>query len=196
MIMDILEKAKECARGKALEVLTSAIEQAYADGYNDGMRHRENEELELIKDGVEYVDLGLPSGTLWSSTCIRDNKKCRRHLAYTEASRLSIPTKTQFLELCEECIATSIYSRHREQNQRGIMFIGPSGKSIIIDYTTISEIHNVDSRETVSFWLRDSNDDNYKMYAEVKVEEKKPKPTISNLFMGLKSQIMLVKGNR
>ena len=97
--MDIKERAKQYAESKALEAITSAIEQAYADGYNDGLKHRENEELELIKEGVEYVDLGLPSGTLWSSTCIRDKSNIRRQLPYIEASKLSIPTKAQFLEL-------------------------------------------------------------------------------------------------
>lgn len=192
--MDIKEKAKQYAEGKALEAITSAIEQAYADGYEDGMKHRENEELELIKDGVKYVDLGLPSGTLWSSSCIRDISKTRRVYTYIEASKFSIPTKDQFLELCKECVASPFYnSWNSDQLRRGIKFIGPTGESIIVEYISISEFHNVDKPETVGFWLRDNEDNNYKKYAEVKVEEGKAKPIISNLFMGLKSQIMLVK---
>lgn len=194
MIMDIKERAKQYAEGKTLEAITSAIEQAYVDGYNDGMKHRENEELEIIFDGVEYVDLGLPSGTLWSSSCIRDNSNIRRKLPYIEASKLGIPTKDQFLELCKECVASPFYnSRNSDQFRRGIKFIGSTGESIIVEYTSISEFHNVDKPETVGFWLRDNEDNNYKKYAEVKVEEGKAKPIISNLFMGLKSQIMLVK---
>jgi hypothetical protein len=56
MIMNITERSKEYAKGKALDAITAAIEQAYADGYNDGLKHLENEKLEAIKDGVEYVD--------------------------------------------------------------------------------------------------------------------------------------------
>ena len=64
--MDIIEKAKEYAEEKAIKGINALVEQAYLDGYNDGLKHHENEKLALIKDGVEYVDLGLPSGTLWS----------------------------------------------------------------------------------------------------------------------------------
>lgn len=192
--MDIKERAKQYAEGKAQAAITSAIEQAYADGYNDGMRHCENEELEMIQDGVEYVDLGLSSGTLWSSSCIRDNSKTRLVLPYNDASKLSIPTKVQYFELCKECVASPFYDgRSSDQIRRGIKFIGPSGESIIVEYISIGEFHNIDKQETVGFWLRDNDDDNYKKYAEVKVEEGKAKPIISKLFMGLKSQIMLVQ---
>ena len=114
-------------------------------------------------------------------------------MPYTEASKLSIPTKVQFLELCKECNASYYYNRNSNQIKRGIKFIGRTGESITIDFTTISEFHNIDNRETVGFWLRDNEEDRYKMYAEVKVDEGKAKPTISKLFMGLKSQIMLVE---
>lgn len=69
--MNIKEKSKLYAEGKALEAISTAIEQAYEAGYHDGLKHYENERLEAIKDGVEYVDLGLPSGTMWSSCCIK-----------------------------------------------------------------------------------------------------------------------------
>ena len=70
----IEDKAKEYAEGKALSAMTSAIEQAYIDGYNagfqDGLNHQKPP-IEVI-DGVEYVDLGLPSGTKWSKTYFYD----------------------------------------------------------------------------------------------------------------------------
>lgn len=69
--MNIKEKSKLYAEEKALEAISTAIEQAYEAGYHDGLKHCENERLEVIKDGVEYVDLGLPSGTMWSSCCIK-----------------------------------------------------------------------------------------------------------------------------
>ena len=34
--MNVIEKAKEYAKGKALGVISYAIVQAYADGYNEG----------------------------------------------------------------------------------------------------------------------------------------------------------------
>jgi hypothetical protein len=65
--MDILEKSKEYAKGKAIDAITAAIEQAYADGYKDGLEHYENERLDSIVDGIEYKDLNLPTGTRWAS---------------------------------------------------------------------------------------------------------------------------------
>ena len=50
--MDIIEKSKEYAKGKAIDALTAAIEQAYVDGYNDGLKHFENARLESFVDGV------------------------------------------------------------------------------------------------------------------------------------------------
>lgn len=192
--MDIKERAKHYAEGKAQEAITSAIEQAYADGYSDGMKHRENEELELIEQGVKYVDLGLPSGTLWSSSCIRDESKSRRKLTYIEASKHSIPTKTQFIELCNECVANPYYDKRNSDNIiRGIKFIGSTGDSIVIEFMSIDEFHNIDKTESVCFWLRDNEDEKYKKIAEVEVNNGKAKPTITNIFMGLRSQIMLVK---
>jgi len=91
MIMDITEKAKEYAQGKALEAISSAIEQAYADGYNAGLNHIENEKLEAIKDGVEYVDLKLKSDTLWSLKYIKDQGFFNK-MAYMDASKLNLPT--------------------------------------------------------------------------------------------------------
>ena len=73
--MSIEEKSKEYAKGKALDAMTAAIEQAYADGYNDGLKHFENEKIERMKDGVDYKDLGLTSKTLWSSHCVMDKEE-------------------------------------------------------------------------------------------------------------------------
>ena len=73
MTMEIIERGKKYAEGKALSALSSVIEQAYIDGYNDGLKHLEIEKLEAMKEGVEYVDLDLPSGTLWSSRYVNDS---------------------------------------------------------------------------------------------------------------------------
>ena len=50
--MDILEKAKVYAEENAIKGINALVEQAYLDGYNDGLKHHENEKLALIKDGV------------------------------------------------------------------------------------------------------------------------------------------------
>ena len=69
--MDIKEKAKMYAEGKAIDAISAAIEQAYTDGYNEGLKHYENEKLESIVDGVEYKDLMLSSGTKWATAYLK-----------------------------------------------------------------------------------------------------------------------------
>ena len=44
--------------------LRSLIKEAYQKGYEQGALQTS---LCISMDGIEFVDLGLPSGTLWSS---------------------------------------------------------------------------------------------------------------------------------
>ena len=76
---ELIEVANNYAENKTNEVLTSAIAQAYADGYKDGYRDREEEiPVDIRFKKTEYVDLGLPSGTLWATcnvgACFPDNE--------------------------------------------------------------------------------------------------------------------------
>ena len=103
--MEIEEKAKRYAEGKAISAITAAIEKAYIDGYKSGYRDGVTKRVppkEFI-DGVEYVDLGLPSGTRWSSTILLDENRWPMYLPYDKASKLNIPTADQFNELIHHC---------------------------------------------------------------------------------------------
>ena len=54
---------------KSNDFFSQVVAQAFADGYRQGYKDREDElPVELRENKTEYVDLGLPSGTLWSST--------------------------------------------------------------------------------------------------------------------------------
>ena len=72
--MNIKELSKEYAEGKALNAITTAIEEAYAKGYKDGYTQAVSDTKKNIpnelESGIEFVDLGLPSGTLWATTNI------------------------------------------------------------------------------------------------------------------------------
>ena len=87
--MNITEKSKEYAEGKAIDAISAAIEQAYADGYkdgyNEGLSSRDNFSSNEVEDGVEYADLGLPSGTKWAIDFLRDDKGKVKFLLYEEA---------------------------------------------------------------------------------------------------------------
>ena len=78
--MDINEKAKMYAEGKALDAITSAIEEAYANGYRDGYKDCFTKAdieppIEIVEDGVEYIDLCLPSGKKWSFVYLYESDK-------------------------------------------------------------------------------------------------------------------------
>lgn len=187
MIMDINERSKEYAEGKALSALNAAIEQAYRDGYNDGLKHLELERLEAIKEGVEYVDLDLPSGTLWSSICVSDGLNTRL-LPYIEASKLSLPTKEQFEELISNCKYHEIMGVNSVD---GVWFIGKTGNKITIPYVEIMELFR--GVKKLYFWLRDDNDSNNKERAGNHFGNTKHPFYTEKVFMGYKLPIMLVK---
>ena len=186
--MSITEKSKEYAKGKAFEAMTAAIEQAYADGYNDGMQHRENLILESIVDGVEYVDLQLPTGKMWSSTYVKD-KDLYSQLPYIEASKLNIPTKADLEELFTYCAK----DYNIVKNEEGIRFTGKNGQKIIIPYYDIREIYHYDAKEHFHFWLKDEEEGTNKNYAYNSVKNTYIIGEVAKIFMGYKLPVMLVK---
>ena len=71
--MNEVGKAKEYAEGKVIEVLSQVVADAYMAGYNAGYQEGYNKVVkETSSDEMEYVDLGLPSGTLWASDYVKD----------------------------------------------------------------------------------------------------------------------------
>ena len=116
--MDIVEKSKEYAKGKALDAITSAIEQAYAKGYEAGYNDAVNRNMAdnqgiVLIDGLEYVDLNLPSGTLWSKDSLEKTNGYSIYLTYYEAAKLKIPTPQQFDELERCCEKIPIENKGR-----------------------------------------------------------------------------------
>lgn len=185
--MDITGKAKRYAEEKTLTGIKTLVEQAYLDGYNDGLKHFENEKLERIKDGVEYVDLGLPSGTLWSSVILKNAQNITKVLPYIEASKLNIPTKEQFEELFMECHHRVYYSQ--STGIKGLIFTGKNGNSILIEYATIDG-HSKTKR--LCFWLKDEKESNVKLSAKTNIIDRKLVAAVDIIFMGLNLPVMLV----
>ena len=111
--MNIKDKAKEYAEGKAINALTAAIESAYAEGYNagfnDGVASKEGEKPDDLDDGVEYVDLGLPSGTKWAADYLKDKDGNIVYMPYEKAIEMNIPTAQQLAELVNNCHIKSTY---------------------------------------------------------------------------------------
>ena len=88
--------------------LKQIIQESFLKGYELGELHTA---LTIKIDEVTYVDLGLPSGTLWSSTPFcRGNGGFYERLCYNDAKNLNIPTEEQ----CKELISKSrmVYDAH------------------------------------------------------------------------------------
>lgn len=184
--MDIKEKSREYAEGKAVEAISAAIEKAYFDGYNDGLKHYENERLESFVDGVEYKDLMLESGTMWAAGYVRDNGLIGL-FSYIEASKFNLPTKEDFEELCRDCaIDNYLYT-----NNHGIKFSGKNGEKIELPFIKVDGItSDLGMPQYIAFWLKDEGDNPQKMYARVNDQKK---IIDSQVFMGYKLPVLLVR---
>lgn len=91
------ELAQQYAEEKAAE-MAELLKAAYLKGYEQG-------ELKVACsisiEGVEYYDLGLPSGTLWSKPL---GSNSYRLFLHNDASRFDgLPTEAQWKELKEGC---------------------------------------------------------------------------------------------
>lgn len=94
------ELAQQYAEEKAAE-MTELLKAAYLKGYEQG-------ELKVACsisiEGVEYYDLGLPSGTLWSKPLSYGPYSNYRSFSHNDASRFDgLPTEAQWKELREVC---------------------------------------------------------------------------------------------
>jgi hypothetical protein len=156
-MVELKEKANCYAEENVVNVLKEAFAKVYADGYRDGYKDREEEvPVDLRNNRTEYVDLGLPSGTLWSKDYEKNDKDHYEYLPYLKASKLQIPTEEQWKELTTEC-------RWEYERQNGYRFIciGPNGNSIKFvgnggfkaeSYTCFNRFNSA------IFWLKDEND--------------------------------------
>lgn len=77
-----------------------------------------------------FVNLGLPSGTLWAACNVGAIKPedYGNYYDFEEARRLKVPTKEQFAELLNKCTVT--WTTHNGVNGR--LFTGPNGNLIFL----------------------------------------------------------------
>lgn len=100
---ELVEKANNYAIENTNLVMAKAIAKAYSDGYRDGYKDCQNHvPVNLHLTNTEYVDLGLPSGTLWASDYETDNDDIL-YLPYEIAQSYHLPSKEQWIELLENC---------------------------------------------------------------------------------------------
>lgn len=100
--MNANEKANVYLENKSNELFAKIIKEVYSDGYEAGYGDREKL---LDKTNIDYIDLELPSGTLWSADYLKINGEIV-YLPYEEAIKYNLPTEEQWDELRKYCTIT------------------------------------------------------------------------------------------
>jgi len=155
--MELKDKAINYAAVKTKDILIQSIAQAYMDGYQDGYRDcKEEIPAAFQSDKVEYVDLGLPSGTLWAADYEKEDGKIV-YLPYDKAAVLQIPTEEQWKELLEMC---QWEYKYISDHDRSFVCIGPNGNVIHFNNTGFlkEEKGRVYDRERCVWWVKDENE--------------------------------------
>lgn len=195
--MNNVDKAKEYAEGKINDALNKVIVEAYMAGYNSGYKDGYDKVVKETSFGdIEYVDLGLPSGTLWSSNYVEDENNEILYVTQENSKAFNIPTVAQWQELVRVCrweqgskrIDTSISSC---QFQNLAICLGPNGNRIIFEVTGLYEIKSTLERTgEVLFWLKEEKNSQCNnaniTFCTLKINSK-------NEFPGYKLPIRLVK---
>ena len=189
------EVLKQYAENKVLEAFTSAIESAYNDGYkagyNDGFSQLKLSVLEEENDGVEYIDLGLRSGTKWSSSYLTDKDGNIVYMSYDEADKLNIPAKEQFEELMKNCAKLSSNKDKTSYDDYYLKMNGKNTKTIKHPNGYWYEDDIKLCQSSFLFWLKDTREEDEKSnWIDIATGEG---TNNRNLFKGFKIPVMLVK---
>ena len=184
------ERSANYAAEKTKELLAKAIAQAYADGYQDGVKDRDEG---IVSPNIEFVDLGLPSGTKWSTKLIGEDDFAD-YLAYADAASYGLPTIEQVEELANYCRWQRDF---RGQTFYGATCIGKNGKEIYIRSWGYKEGDRLCcygyGADTIFFWIRNEEEgDEMKAIKLNNVKDEKPEFEIVKLFSGYKLPVMLV----
>lgn len=186
--MDIQEIANSYAEGKANEAIKKAIAQAYLDGYKDGYKNgKENAQIEC--NDTEFVDLGLPSGTLWASDYVKNSEGKVCYLPYAEAKGYPLPSIEQWKELEKYCHLVGRYGK------KTFDCVGPNGNIISFLFTGYFNSTKKVEQKTAYLWLL-SKDADKKNSAYIDYDEDMPGEPFLNLtysFGGFKLPVRLVR---
>ena len=193
-MIELTEKSVQYATGKKDEVLTNAIAQAYADGYRDGYKDREEEiPVDLRDNKTEFVDLGLPSGTLWAKDYEKTEGGSELSLTYGNACNLSIPTNEQWNELKENCIWQIDKVFRSGSNQDLYECIGPNGNTIEFMKTGYQSAGKCRYNPYAFFWTKGEINNNERTVACIKSIDAKVVCCRESLFTGYSLPVRLVK---
>ena len=191
---ELREKAKNYAEENLINVLKEAFAKVYADGYHDGYKDCEDEiPVNFRENKTEFVDLGLPSGTLWSTDYERNGSEILL-LPHAKSSTLQIPSVEQWEELKNFCQWE--FDIDNAYNLCKALCVGPNGNILKFDRTGKKNIDTLSELCEVFFWIKDEKEGNemnaVHMYNGAR-KYKNAQTVIEDLFSGYKLPIRLVK---
>ncbi len=195
------EKAYSYAEENVLEILKEAFAKVYADGYHDGYKDCKEEIPIDIRSVIEkYVDLGLPSGTLWAAGYETDKNGELLFLTYEKATAYSIPTEEQWKELLDYCRFDFHYSSSG-LSFYGVTCIGPNGNTIkfrsegyMVDAKLVHKNVSYGGGGSVYFWICNKGNGVEKEAVVISSGTNSIKNFgLANVFSGYRLPIRLVK---
>jgi len=197
-MIELNEKASIYAEKNVINILKEAFAKVYADGYRDGYKDCEEEiPVELKSNQTEFVDLGLPSQTLWANNYEQRDGEVL-YLPYEKALNYMIPSEKQWKELVDNCRWVGDYSSSG-LSFYGITCIGPNGNSIRFGSAGFVKNEQATGRPlygggSAYFWLNEKTDGNEKKALKVSGGKGRiPEKEIVDMFSGYKLPIRLVK---
>jgi len=188
-MIELNEKADIYAEENVITVLKEAFAKVYADGYRDGYKDcLDHVSVNLRISNTEYVDLGLPSGTLWSNDYEKTNNEIS-YVPYLAAKAFNLPSEEQWKELNDNCR----WEYELENAVYKFICIGPNGNSISFYnkgmYTSDGHFNNA---SIAIFWFSDDSDSLDKSASYLYYGNQINLLSIKQ-FMGYKLPIRLVK---
>ena len=97
-----------------------------------------------------FIDLGLPTGTLWGLTLLRLEYIRYARMNFVEAQRFRLPTKKQCEEMIQHC--------HFLVKRDSLYINGENGKKIFLQHPDYGfSLHNEDT-VNIRFWIDETVD--------------------------------------
>ena len=198
---ELREKAVSYSDENVLDVIKEAFSKVYADGYRDGYNDcKEEIPVDLRKVLNKYVDLGLPSGTLWAVGYETDKDGELLFMPFEKASVYRIPTEEQWKELLDYCRFDFNYSSSG-LSFYGVTCIGPNGNAVkfrsegyMVDTKLVQKNVSYGGGGSVFFWINDKDNAAEKKAVVILPGTKSIQNSgLANVFSGFKLPIRLVK---
>ena len=193
--MDTLEgKAAKYLADNMKRIIAEALAQVYADGYRDGYRDSEDQMPRAKETHDEkFIDLGLPSGTLWSRDYLQHDGETA-YLPYLEAKQMDIPTEEQWYELITNC---DIQQVTVQQSYECTKFVGLNGNVLTLKGAGYIDFgrHDREQGGYPVFWLKSTTEDNKNSTISISFlgNTGKYAVDIQKMFLGYHLPVRLVK---